>query len=170
VGSAGAGKTTVSLEIGRRLGLAVVHLDQHFWQPGWAPPDERWWRATVAELTAAPRWVMDGNDTRTVEQRFGACDAVVFLDVPRREALSGVLERWWRWRGRQRPDVGPGCPEKVDREFLRWVWRYRRDIRPTVLDAVSAVGDRASVVVLTSHAQAREWTASLPCVTNRDGG
>lgn len=162
VGVAGAGKTTVSLALGRRLGLPVVHLDQHFWQPGWVIPDEAWWRATVVELTAAPRWVMDGNDIRTFEQRFAASDAVVFLDVPRRTAMSGVLRRWWTLRGQQRPDVGPGCPEKIDRDFLRWVWRYRDDVRPQLLDSLAGLPDSTSVVRLTSREQARTWLASLP--------
>jgi adenylate kinase family enzyme len=162
VGVAGAGKTTVSLEVGRRLGLPVVHLDQHFWQPGWVPAEATWWRAKVAELTAEPRWVMDGNDTRTFDQRFGVCDAVVFLDVPRHVAMSGVLRRWRRMRGRQRADVGPGCPEKVDPAFLRWVWRYREDVRPQLLDALAQVRAGTAVITLTSREQAQRWTESLP--------
>jgi adenylate kinase family enzyme len=34
VGPGGTGKTTIALEIGRRLGMPVVHLDRLYWQPG----------------------------------------------------------------------------------------------------------------------------------------
>jgi hypothetical protein len=34
VGSAGAGKSTLAVEVARRLDLPLIHLDRHFWQPG----------------------------------------------------------------------------------------------------------------------------------------
>jgi adenylate kinase family enzyme len=39
VGPGGTGKTTIALEIGRRLGMPVVHLDRLYWQPGWRAPE-----------------------------------------------------------------------------------------------------------------------------------
>jgi adenylate kinase family enzyme len=39
VGPGGAGKTTIALEIGCRLGIPVVHLDRLYWQPGWRAPE-----------------------------------------------------------------------------------------------------------------------------------
>jgi adenylate kinase family enzyme len=162
VGVAGAGKTSLSVLLAQRLGLPVVHLDVHFWQPGWVASEPQQWETTVAGLVARPRWVMDGNYAGTFGQRFAASDAVVFLDVPRSTAMTGVLRRWWTLRGQQRPDVGPGCPETIDREFLRWVWRYRDDARPVVLEALAAVRDRTTVVHHGSRDETRAWLASLP--------
>ena len=34
VGSGGAGKSTFGRELGRLLGLPVIHLDHHYWRPG----------------------------------------------------------------------------------------------------------------------------------------
>ncbi len=34
LGPGGAGKSTLADELGRRKGLSVVHLDEHFWHPG----------------------------------------------------------------------------------------------------------------------------------------
>jgi hypothetical protein len=48
--------------------------------------------------------------------------------------------------------MAPGCPERIDLGFLRWVWRFRRDVRPKVLEALlayEAAGGR--VVTLTSR-------------------
>lgn len=35
VGCCGAGKTTLSRELGEILRIPVYHLDRYFWKPGW---------------------------------------------------------------------------------------------------------------------------------------
>jgi len=39
-GMAGAGKSTFSRALAARTGLDLIHLDLHFWQPGWVAPEE----------------------------------------------------------------------------------------------------------------------------------
>ncbi|HMK99303.1 MAG TPA: hypothetical protein VK428_03865, partial [Acidimicrobiales bacterium] len=43
-GLAGSGKSTFSLSLGAMTGLPVIHLDLHFWKPGWVAPSEEEWR------------------------------------------------------------------------------------------------------------------------------
>src|SRR4029077_16885614 len=38
VGNAGAGKSTFARRLGGKLALPVIHLDSHFWRPGWQIP------------------------------------------------------------------------------------------------------------------------------------
>ena len=35
IGCPGAGKSTLSRQLGEKLGLPVIHLDRLFWKPGW---------------------------------------------------------------------------------------------------------------------------------------
>ena len=42
----------------------------------------------------------------------------------------------------------PGCPERVDLEFLRWIANYRRDSRPRVLAELEAGGPGLALHVL----------------------
>ena len=43
VGPGGAGKSTFARRLGERTGLPVIHLDEHYWRPGWEPtPDDEW--------------------------------------------------------------------------------------------------------------------------------
>ena len=58
IGSGGAGKTTFSLALAKRTGLPVVHLDAHFWRPGWGQPESEEWADQVDRLAAEPRWIM----------------------------------------------------------------------------------------------------------------
>ena len=102
IGSGGAGKSTLAREMARRTGLPLIHLDQHYWRPGWVPAPPDAWRTRVEELIQRPTWIMDGNYGSTLEPRLAAADTVVFLDTPRLVCIGRVLRRWWRHRGRAR--------------------------------------------------------------------
>lgn len=151
IGSGGAGKSVLARRMGERLGLEVIHLDVHYWRPGWAEPPEDAWRDRVRELIARDAWVMDGNFGGTLEMRVERADTVVLLDLPRLLCAWRVLSRWRRWRGRSRPDLAPGCPEGFDLPFLRWVWRYPKDSRPNVLAVLDRHRDGRRVEILRSR-------------------
>ena len=159
LGGGGAGKCTVARRLGARLGLPVVHLDAEYWQPGWTAPDPDAWRARVTELAAAPRWVMEGNYGSTLDIRAPLADLAVVLDLPRRIALPRVLRRTWRHRGGTRPDMGADCPEKIDLEFVRWIWTYRRRVLPQVQETLRAVVPPPQIVHLRSARATRTWLA-----------
>jgi adenylate kinase family enzyme len=60
LGCAGSGKSTVAAGLARRTGLPLVHLDEHYWRPGWTAPPDDVWRAAQRRLVAGPAWVLDG--------------------------------------------------------------------------------------------------------------
>ena len=74
VGPVGAGKSTFAAALGERTGLPVVHLDRHFWHPGWVETPRDEWRRRQAELFAGDRWIADGNYGRTFDERFSRAD------------------------------------------------------------------------------------------------
>jgi adenylate kinase family enzyme len=162
LGCGGAGKSTLATALGERLALPVVHLDIHFWNFGWRPTPDEEWQARVQRLVAGERWVMDGNFSATLRQRIQRAQAVVFLDLPRLVCVRSVLARWWRYRFRTRPDLPEGCPEKIDLEFLRWVWGYAERSRPHVLSALQAAEPGVEVLRLTQRSQARALISALP--------
>lgn len=155
IGCSGAGKSTLARAIADRYGLPVVHLDRHYWRPGWVAPDEAEWLADVARLIQEPAWVMDGNYSRTMPQRLAIADAVVHLDLPRWLCLLRVLRRIALGYGRSRPDVAPGCPERLDWAFFKWVWNYPRRTRPKTCALLRAFP--RPVIGLESAAAVRSW-------------
>ena len=159
IGSGGSGKSTLAARIAARTGLPLIHLDQLYWRSGWVATPANEWTRNVQELAARASWVMDGNYGGTLDLRLAACDMVVFLDVPRLRCLWRVLWRWMRHRGRSRPDMAPGCTERLDMEFVRWIWTYPQRRRPGVLAKVAAAGK--PLAILRSSADIDSFVASL---------
>ncbi len=157
VGCAGAGKSTFARTLGVRLGLPVTHLDRLFWKPGWQATESEEWRAIQRELVAGDAWLLDGNYGRTLDIRFAAADTVIFLDFPRWRCLARVFRRTIASRGRD--TQAPGCPDKVDAEFLRWIWNFPTDGRPEVLSAMTEHGKHAEHVILGSPCDVRAYLA-----------
>jgi adenylate kinase family enzyme len=157
VGSGGAGKTTFSRRLGELLGIEVIHLDALFWKPGWVQTPDDEFDEVVRRAAAGGSWIIDGNYGRTQPLRFPAADTIIFLDYPGWRCVARVLKRWWRHRGRSRPDMGPGCPESVDMEFIRWVWSFRRRSRPPLLARLDECRQEKSVIHLRSPREAERF-------------
>lgn len=156
VGSGGAGKSTFARALGTATGLPVVHLDRHYWRPGWQPTGPAEWEALQAELVAAESWIIDGNYGSTFDLRFARADTVIVMALPRWRCITRAMRRAARNWGN---DIqAAGCPEKVDLEFLRWLWRFPVDSRPRI-DAGLARHHHLRVIELTSPAQVRAYLA-----------
>lgn len=161
IGSGGAGKSTLAAQLSERLQLPLVHLDALYWRSGWQELETAQWERTVCELASAPAWVLDGNYGGTMDVRLARCDTVVFLDLPRVQCVWRILRRWWRYRGRTRPDLAPGCPEQMSWEFISWVWTYPARRRPGVLRRLSELSSGQRAVILRSSAAVAEFLRDL---------
>lgn len=135
LGSSGAGKTHLSRRLAEVLGLACIHLDEHFWLPGQVPRGDREWRATVSRLVQRESWIMDGTYERSLDLRLPRADALVLLDCPRTRCLERVLRR-------------EGARGAVDPDHLRYVWNYPRATRPVVLASIALYARGVPVAVV----------------------
>ncbi|MCB9677064.1 MAG: AAA family ATPase [Alphaproteobacteria bacterium] len=159
LGCSGAGKSTLTRELSGLLGLPAVHLDKLHWAPGWVERSDAETQARIDEAVAGDRWVIDGNFSRYSARRFERADLLVWLDYPRRICMQRVLKRVWTTSGTVRPDMGEGCPERLDVEFLRWVWHWEATQRPGLLDRVQ---DLALPLVWLRHpVETEAWLAGL---------
>lgn len=148
VGSGGAGKTTFSRELSHRTGLPIVHLDRHYWKPGWveSPRDE--WRIALIEKLEGEQWIADGNYAGTFDVRFSRADTIIVLAPPRWRCISRAIRRSFVNHGLS--VQAEGCPERIDVTFLWWLWRYPKDGRPLLDEALRVHGQAATVYELNS--------------------
>ena len=122
-----AGKSTLATEMADLLRLPVIHLDEHFWNPGWIEtPDDKF------------DGMVDGNYSRTLHHRLLRAQVVVVLAFPTWLCLWGVFKRAVLFRDQTRPDLPEGCPEQLpDWQFLWWIISYRWRSRPKVLRRIA---------------------------------
>lgn len=137
IGSGGAGKSTFARQLSEILGIPVVHLDALYWKPGWVEPSKVDWAETVRDVLKRDAWIMDGNYSGTLDERIDACDAVIFLDLPRTTCLWRVFRRRVMYRNATRPDMAEGCREHLSLEFFAWIWNYPKRSRPKVVKLLS---------------------------------
>ncbi|WP_158879511.1 DNA topology modulation protein FlaR [Amycolatopsis anabasis] len=156
IGCGGAGKSTFSRRLGEILGLPVTHLDRLFWRPGWVPTERAEWRRIQRGLVAADRWILDGNYGGTMDIRLAAADTVILLDFPRRTCLRRALRRTIRG-GEQ----APGCPERFDPEFLRWIWTWPHAGRRRMFAHLAEHGGGTRQILLSSPREAAAYLARV---------
>lgn len=132
LGCPGSGKSTLSNFLGERLRLPVVHLDQLWWMPGWVERSKDEFDVLLAQTLQEGRWVIDGNFARTLPMRLPVCDTVFFLDYSRATCLWSTLKRTAANWGHPRADMPEGCPDRLDPTFLKFIWDFKKDVRPDI--------------------------------------
>jgi len=157
IGCGGAGKSTFSRRLGEKLGLPVFHLDAYFWKSGWVESEHDEFAEVIDKISQQPRWIMDGNYGRTLDQRIEFCETVIFLDIPRTLCLWRVIKRTIQFRGKTRPDMGKDCPERFNLDFIRYVWNYPVTRRIKLLSKLDAIKSHRQVFVLENEKQINEF-------------
>jgi adenylate kinase family enzyme len=112
--------------------------------------------AFQSRLLAGDRWLVDGNYDATLELRAERADTIVFLDLPRRVCLTRAVRRF-----RSPILQAPGCPQKVDAQFLRWIWDFPTRSRPRLLAVLGTYAATTRIVTLSSAADVRAFLAEL---------
>jgi adenylate kinase family enzyme len=157
IGCSGGGKSTLARALGARLGLPVTHIDTLFWKPGWVEGDREELRLAVEAVAATDAWVIDGNFFKASAERFHRADTIVWIDLPRLACLWRASRRAVLGFGRTRPDLAPGCPEKIDFEFYRYIWTWDHTTRPLAEATIATHGAGARLVRLRSDREAVAW-------------
>jgi adenylate kinase family enzyme len=159
LGSGGSGKSTFAQKLAAVTGLPLFHLDEYYWRPGWVETPTEEWRVIQSGLVAHDRWIIEGNYSGTYDIRLPRADTVIVLSPPRRVCVYRVVKRvvvnWHR-------DVqAAGCPERLDISFVHWVWRFPKEERPLLDQALAHYAGRFTVVELKSTASARRYLEEL---------
>jgi adenylate kinase family enzyme len=159
IGSPGAGKSTLATELARLTGLPLFHLDRLHWSAGWVEREPADYLDELRDVLARPRWVIDGNYGSTLALRLERADTVIDLALPGWQCLLGIVRRAIAYRGRTRPDMAPGCEEKIDWEFLVYTARFRTAGRRRIEATMRGYSGRR--ITLRSRREARAFLETV---------
>lgn len=128
IGYSGAGKSTLAEKLGAVYQADVLHFDAVQFLPGWEiRPEEDKKKITEEFLDTHDSWVIDGNYSKLFyERRMSEADLIIMILFNRFSCLYRVVRRYIKYKNTTRPDMGEGCNEKLDREFIRWVLHDQR--------------------------------------------
>ncbi len=155
LGAPGSGKSTFAAALAARLELPLVHLDQLYWEAGWVVAAPEVFRQRCEQAVAQERWVIDGTYSNTFDLRIPAADHIFWFDRTRVFCLYRVLRRSVSSYGQVRSDMAPGCPERLDWEFLRYVWFFNATRRPRILAALDQYEACGRTRIIRSDAEAQ---------------
>jgi adenylate kinase family enzyme len=171
-GMTGSGKSTFARALAARTGLPVIHLDLHYWKPGWIRPFDDEWRERQRTLLAGEAWIIEGNYNETLPMRLEHSDTVVFLDTPWWRCASRAFARGLRTPGSEMPE---GCEDTRTRRIrAEWgavgkIWRRRRSDPERARSAILRHGSHTTVHVLRTRREARAFLDGLSCSRARAG-
>jgi adenylate kinase family enzyme len=159
MGSSGSGKSTFAQRLANLADLPFVSLDALYWRPGWQPSEPEPFGRRVAEAASGSAWVMDGNyiSSGAGELRRQLADTVIWFDLPRYLCMTGIMKRIMTTYGQVRPEMAPGCPEQIDLEFIRYVWTYRQQQRPKLLEYFEGLRPDQDLICFTTRKQADRY-------------
>ena len=160
IGCGGSGKSTLAQQLGQKLGLPVIHLDKLFWTPGWVSIPKEEFDRVHADAVSKEKWIIDGNFDRTIPVRLKRCDTVIYLDFSRFACLMGVLKRVLTTYGKVRPDMGEGCPERIDLDFLKWVWNFNKNKRERNYRLLNET-EGVRVIILKNRRMVKKFLSEL---------
>ena len=153
IGCCGAGKSTLSFKLAEHFDLPLFHLDRLYWKSGWVESEMDEWKTKHQEVIEKPQWIIDGNYKSTIKERLELADLVICMDMPRWQSLWGIIKRRIQYRGKTRPDMNPGCNERLDWEFTKYVWNFQRDQRPALIEHLKEYEGKKPIHRVTNRKQ-----------------
>ncbi|MCR8632164.1 DNA topology modulation protein [Paenibacillus radicis (ex Xue et al. 2023)] len=161
IGSGGSGKSSLARQLGNILGIKVYHLDAIFWKPGWVGTPKEEQRKVQEELISRENWIIDGNYGGTIDIRLQSADTIIFIDLSKWLCLYRVLKRRIQYHKKNRIDMAEGCEERLDLQFLKWVWEYPEKQKPKILEKLHRLSQEKEIIILGSPKAARQFIEKM---------
>lgn len=156
VGCPGAGKSTFSKKLADITGLPIIHLDYYYHDKNFDYyVNKPAWFAKVHDLMEADEWIMDGNYSSTFPERFAAADTIFFFDFPLYLRMYGIFKRRWQMRNKKRYDMPDNWKEKMDWEFIRFVWHFN-SYRPRIINVINQENSK-KIITFKNRKDVREY-------------
>lgn len=148
IGMSSTGKSTLAHRLGEKLNLPVVHLDQlhHLPDGNWVKRPREEFISLHDTAIQKQEWIMEGNYTQTMPQRFDRASTIIHLKMNRFMCLYRFIRRYFE---RKRGKACYGSPENLEEKLnLSVIWWI---IEPQFLNKSRNRKNRLREALLKKH-------------------
>ena len=156
IGCPGSGKTTFAEKLRDRTGLPLYYLDAIWHKPDRTHISREEYDERLSEILACDSYIIDGNYSRTLEERIKACDTVFLFDLPLEVCLEGAISRL----GKARYDV-PWIDTELDPDFRREIEGFGEKNLPRIYELLRKHKDGKRIVIFKSRKEADGFIEGL---------
>lgn len=161
IGISGTGKSTLARSLSEQLQIPVLHADQYIWDEQWEEADLEKAEQKFRKSLDTESWIAEGYIHPCAKKRLQDADLILYLDYPGRVAMIGGVKRWWKYRGKKRPEMPDGCTEGQGLDWSYLKVMYKRGERSEIEEALQ-LGDFAKKLIrLTSRKETQKYIRSL---------
>ena len=110
----------------------------------------------LKDITFSKPHIRNGSLTeKEKKERFDKADLIIWLDYSTLKQLHGILKRYFTTRNSERPEI-PGCKERLEPEFIKYVLTYNKKKRPVILDYLKDV-PKEKVLIFKHQKDLNAW-------------
>lgn len=158
-GPSNSGKSTLAVALAKKLGAEAFHVDLFRHQPdtNWVQRPDNEFAALHDAAILRDRWVMDGNYSSLMPQRFARATGIIFLHDSRWANFRRYL---WRtlFQKRSRPGSLAGDRDSIKWEMIRWILIVQPPLRERNRKLLRGAG--LPMIELNSMAELKRLYAS----------
>jgi adenylate kinase family enzyme len=122
LGPSNAGKSTLAVALSKKLGYPAIHLDQlhHLPNTNWQQRPEAEFAALHDAAILGEQWVMEGNYTRLMSQRFARATGAILITSNHWLRFARYLKRTLVNRT-DRAGHLEGAKDSIKWEMIHWI-------------------------------------------------
>lgn len=132
-GRPGSGKSTFALALHKAIGIPLHHLDKHFYEANWVERDYKEFMEIQQSIVDQNKWIIDGNNTKSLELRYSHANLVLYFNYPRWLCYLRTFKRLFDKKA-EIDDRALGCKETIRFSLLRYMWNYEDRVTNQISD------------------------------------
>jgi len=162
VGGSGTGKSTLCDILAKKLNLPAIHLDAINFEANWVEIDKNKRDKIINERANEDKWIIDGNYSKTLKERFDRADLIIWLDYSTYAQVKGIFNRILKNYGKEKTEI-PGCKERFNFTFFKYVITYNKKKRHIIVDNLNGIPED-KVLIFKKRKALNKWLEEFKSV------